>query len=178
MTRPISRRHLIAGGAGAAGAAALTVGPVAATGHETTPTSGPLIPLGQPVRLFDSRIAESFWDGRKLTDGDVVAVTAGPQPGAGMLLAVFVNITITQTEGAGFLSVRGFETRDDPPPITTSNINWTADDVTLANMTLSQIGAENSIEVHCIGAGASTHVIVDLQGYVPFQFEDEHSTHG
>lgn len=32
---------------------------------------------------------------------------------------------------------------------------------------------EQSIEVHCIGEGASTRLLVDLQGYVEFIFDDE-----
>jgi len=49
----------------------------------------------------------------------------------------------------------------------TSNINWWTSGLTLANLTLSTVGGENALEVHCEGNGR-THVIVDVQGYVPF----------
>ncbi len=166
MIQHISRRRLIAGTAGVAGAAALATSsrPVAASGHTM---GGPLVTLFDPIRLFDSRDPGNFLGGAKLADGDVVAIIANA-PGVDQLRSVFVNITVTQTEGAGFLAVRAHDTRDDVPPPTTSNINWLSSGLTLANLALSQIGSENSIEIHCTGAGASTHVIVDLQGYVPF----------
>lgn len=177
MTRPISRRHLIAGGAGAAGAAMVPVGGRLAASSHLPPLKGELVILRQPLRVFDTRDPDNFF-GRKLADGDTVAVSVGAASGGEFMTGVFVNVTITQTEGAGFITVRDFFTGDDfsdddsPPPITTSNLNWTSNDVTLANMTLSPVGAENSIEVICSGVGAATHVLVDVQGYVPFEFED------
>ena len=39
--------------------------------------------------------------------------------------------------------------------------------MTLANLALSTVGGENSIAVYCLGLGRS-HVIVDIEGYVPF----------
>jgi hypothetical protein len=173
MNRPISRRHLIAGGAGAAGAAAMLPagGRLAASSH-LPPLTGELVILRQPIRIFDSRDPASFF-ARKFVDGDEVAINVGAAAGGEFVTAVFANVTVTQTEGAGFLTVRpeflGDDSEDDsPPPVTTSNINWTSDDISLANMTLSPTGGENSIEVICTGVGAATHVIVDVQGYVPF----------
>jgi hypothetical protein len=171
MTRQrISRRRLIAGGAGAGvlGAGALTTsGRASASSHH----NGGLRALFDPVRLFDSRQPDSLLGGDKLSDGDIVAIIAAA-PGVDMVETVFLNLTITETEGAGYLSVRAFDTRDDVPPPTTSNINWTSPGVTLANAALSGVGSEQSIEVHCTGVGAATHLIVDLQGYVPFIFEE------
>lgn len=169
MIRHISRRRLIAGTAGVAGAAAISgsTGSAVAGGHTV---GGPLVTLYDPIRLFDSRDPGGFLGGAKFVDGDVVAIIAAA-PDVEQLRSVFVNITVTQTEGAGFLSVRAHDTRSDVPPPTTSNVNWTSPGVTLANLALSQIGSENSIEIHCTGAGAATHVIVDLQGYVPVTIE-------
>jgi hypothetical protein len=82
-------------------------------------------------------------------------------------LAVFANITITQTEGGGFLTVWGGDASDTLDVPATSNVNWTTGGQTVANLALTTVGQENSIEVVCGGAGR-THVIVDVQGYVPF----------
>lgn len=176
--RPMSRRRLITGGVGAAGAAGaaaiLPAGRLVATSH--LPPAGQLVTLREPVRVFDSRQPDSLLGGAKLTTPQIVAVTIGVDADD-LLMAVFVNLTITETEGAGFLTARAFYTGDDesdggPPPVTTSNANWTVDGVTLANMALVPIGAENSIELICSGVGAATHVIVDVQGFVPFVFDD------
>lgn len=95
-----------------------------------------------------------------------VAVSSAYQ-GNDIAEAVFVNITITQTEGARFLSIRGEDLSDELPVPTASNINGATGGLTLANLALSSVGGENSIAIHCLGLGRS-HVIVDVQGYVPF----------
>ncbi len=165
MTRSLSRRHLIAGGAGAVGAVALAPTVASAEGGGHSGSGMPLTTLFEPMRLFDSRDPSNFFGGNKLTDGDIVAVIASV-PGVDFLEAVFVNITITQTEGAGYLAVRANDESDGVATPETSNINWTGPDVTLANLALTRVGAESSIALFCVGGGASTHVIVDLQGYV------------
>jgi hypothetical protein len=163
MSRLLSRRRLIAAGGVAAVAAPLaTVTPAAAA-----TTAGTLKTLMQPMRVFDSRRPDNFF-GRKLTSGDVVAVTVSPAyEGDDLATAVFVNITITQTEGAGHLAIVGDDLSGDAPPPTTSNINWSTSGVTLANLALSTVGGEHAIAVWCGGFGR-THVIVDVFGYVPF----------
>ena len=50
------------------------------------------------------------------------------------------------------------------PP--TSNINWSTNGQTLANLVITPVGGENTLEVHAGGSGR-THFIVDVQGYVP-----------
>ncbi len=82
-------------------------------------------------------------------------------------MAAYLNITITQTEGAGYLVVRGSDLSGERPLPPTSNINWSATGQTLANLVLTVVGGENGVEVHAEGSGP-THVVVDLQGYVPF----------
>jgi hypothetical protein len=83
------------------------------------------------------------------------------------LLAAFVNVTITQTEGSGFLVVTGADSSGERPFPEASNINWAQSDQTIANVALTSVGSEFGIEVFCQGNGR-THVIVDVQGYVPF----------
>jgi hypothetical protein len=164
MSRPFSRRRMLAAG----GTAAVTV-PLALPGRASAAApGGQLKTLISPVRVFDSREPTSVLGGAKFDVGDVVSVTvSGAYQGDDFATAVFANITITQTEGAGYLAVRGEDLSGTLPPPTTSNINWSTSGQTLANLALSTVGGENAIEVHCRGLGR-THVIVDIQGYVPF----------
>jgi hypothetical protein len=76
-------------------------------------------------------------------------------------------VTVTETEGAGFLRVFASDLSGEQPVPETSNVNWSANGLTLANLALTGVGGESGVEIFCGGAGR-THVIVDLQGYVPF----------
>jgi hypothetical protein len=165
MSRLFSRRRMITAGGTAAVALPLTV----PTRAMAASSSGQLKTLLSPVRVFDSRQPGSVLGGAKFQPGDVVAVTvsAAYQDGDTFASAVFANVTITQTEGAGFLAIRGDDLSGTLPPPSTSNINWDSSGVTLANLALSTVGGEHAIAVHCGGSGR-THVIVDVQGYVPF----------
>jgi hypothetical protein len=164
MSRPFSRRRIIAAG-GTAAVAMPLVGPSRVS---AAANGGQLKTLISPVRVFDSRDPGSVLGGAKFDVGDIVAVTvSAAYEGDDFATAVFANITITQTEGAGYLAVRGEDLSGTLPPPTTSNINWSTGGQTLANLALSSVGGEHAIEVHCSGAGR-THVIVDVQGYFPF----------
>jgi hypothetical protein len=161
MSRLFSRRKMIVAGGAAAVAVPLAARPAAAA------TSGSLVTLITPIRVFDSRLPTSVLGGAKFQAGDDVAVAVSSAFEGGMALAVFANVTITQTEGSGFLTVWGEDLSGTLTPPTTSNINWATSGLTLANLALSSVGGENSIAIRCGGAGR-THVIVDIQGYVPF----------
>jgi hypothetical protein len=168
MPSLFSRRRLIAAG----GAAALATPLVSSTRAAAAAPGGVLKTLISPVRVFDSRQASSVLGGAKFRPGNIVAVAvSAAYEGDDIAEAVFVNITITQTEGAGFLSVQGEDLSGEAPDPTTSNINWATGGLTLANLALSTVGGENSIAIYCFGTSlARTHVIVDVQGYVPFVF--------
>ena len=162
MSRLFTRRGLLVAGGAAAAAPLAAAAPAAAAASGAT-----LKTLIEPVRVFDSRAPGNFF-GRKLAAGDAVAVAvSGAYEGDDIASAVFVNITITGTEGAGYLAVVGEDLSGERPPPTTSNINWSTSGLTLANLALSSVGGEHSIAIWCRGAGR-THVIVDVQGYVPF----------
>ena len=85
-----------------------------------------------------------------------------------LLLSVFLNLTITETEGAGFLTAFPANQSDEQTMPQTSNVNWSQDGQTLANLALSGVGDESGVQVFCGGLGR-THFIVDIQGYVPFE---------
>jgi hypothetical protein len=173
MSRPISRRRLIvAGGAASLGAMATgrprVVHARRAAALPTATPPGPLVTLFEPVRAYDSRDSGGPLAGAKLRSGESVLVTipVGQEDG-GFVVAVFVNCTITDTEGFGYLVVRGSDLSGERPLPPTSNVNWSTNGQTLANLALCTLGGENAIEVHAGGNGRA-HVIVDVQGYVPF----------
>lgn len=161
MSKLFSRRRVI----GAGGAVALS--PLALARTASADVSGPLVVLTTPVRLFDSRVVAAPLNGAKLASGGAVVVTAGGFGESGIVTAVFINLTITATEGSGFLRVEGDDLSGERPPAATSNINWSGANQTLANMVLTTVGGENGIAVTA-GGGGRTHVIVDVMGYIPF----------
>jgi hypothetical protein len=126
-----------------------------------------LIVLSQPVRVFDSRSRPVSLGGGKLVAGNSIAVSVGTVPDPGIIAtAVFANVTVTDTEGRGFLVVRGSDLSGQAPPPSTSNVNWTADGQTIANLVITPVGGENSLQVQAGGSGR-THFIIDVQAYVP-----------
>jgi hypothetical protein len=150
----------------AGGVAALA--PVSFAGvTAAAPPSGPLITLLTPRRIFDSRVDDVPLGRAKLASGGSVIVTVSVPDEPRFLLAAFLNVTITATEGVGFLRVRGSDSSGGQPVPATSNVNWSQNGQTLANLALTTVGSEFGVEIFAGGAGR-THVIVDVQGYVPF----------
>lgn len=78
--------------------------------------------------------------------------------------AVTFNVTVTDTQGWGFVQVV-------PPETTlgeTSTVNWTEDGQTIANSGSTTLYAgplENNLLFHVDGAGGGAHVIIDITGY-------------
>lgn len=102
---------------------------------------------------------------------DVAVDLAGEEQIPDDATAVTFNITVTETESAGFVQI-------SPPGNTlgeTSTVNWTTDGQTVANggHALMYEGPtfENNIVFHVDGAGgAGAHVIIDITGYhVPIE---------
>ena len=166
-TNPITRRRLIAAGAGAAAIApALAIDQAGGTpARAASPMGGPLVTLALPTRIYDSRSPNTILGGNRLKSGQglLVAVTTGlPEPAASVLM----NCTVTQTIGSGWLTIIAFKLPHGSPAPETSNVNWTADDQTVANLVLAPVGDLNGVETICGGSG-ETHFIFDLLGYVP-----------
>ena len=162
MARRFSRRKLVSAG----GVVALA--PMVSFGDQAQAAPLPaIIVLPQPVRVFDSRTTPASLGGGKLVAGNSIAVSVGAVPDPDLIAsAVFINVTITDTEGRGFLVVRGSDLTGEVPLPSTSNVNWTADGQTIANLVITRVGGENSLEVHASGTGR-THFIVDVQAYIP-----------
>jgi hypothetical protein len=104
-----------------------------------------------------------------LAAGQTVIVTVTVPDETRFLTAAFLNVTITETEGTGFLRVNGSDSSGMRPVPATSNINWSQSGQTLANLTLTTVGSEFGVDIFAGGIGGRTHVIVDVQGYVPFE---------
>ena len=164
MSRLLTRRKMMLGVGGA-----VAVSPVLlAGGSAAADSSGPLVVLTTPVRLYDSRTDAVPLGGAKLSSGNSVIVTAAGFGPTSFLNAAFLNVTVTQTENSGFLRVNASDLSGERPIPKTSNVNWFAPNQTLANFVLTEVGGENGIQVFCGGAGGRTHVVVDIMGYIPF----------
>jgi hypothetical protein len=159
-----------AGPVGAAGlVAGATLVTATAAGAQTPPGSvpgQPLVVLRTAMRLLDSRVSTPGGPAGKLQPGHSFGVTV-PSLDGNPVVAAYLNVTITQTVGAGYLVVAPSDLSGERPLPPTSNINWSTSGLTLANLVLTAVGGENGVEVHAEGSGP-TDVIVDLQGYVPF----------
>jgi hypothetical protein len=172
MGRAWSRRQVMTaaapvGAMGLVGAATLAGAPAAGAQAPPGGVSGePLIILRDPMRLADTRTNFLGRPPGKLQAGQSLGVTVTSLDGS-LVVAAYLNLTITQTVGAGYLVVRGSDLSGERPLPLTSNINWSADGLTLANLVLTTVGGENGVEVHAEGSGP-TDVVVDLQAYVPF----------
>jgi hypothetical protein len=162
MSRLLSRRKMMIGVGGA-----VAVAPLAMVSSAAAESTGPLVVLTTPVRLYDSRTDAVPLGGAKLSSGNSVNVTAAGFGASGFLVAAYINVTVTQTEASGFLRVNGSDLSGERPVPNTSNVNWFANNQTLANLALTTVGGENGIEVFC-GGGGRTHVVVDIMGYIPF----------
>ena len=150
----------------------IVAGPAApaAPDPETPSVTGTFVPI-DPVRVFDSRqdaypgsglLAPneertlSVADGRDLT-GVVTAPDAVPDGAA----AIAFNVTVTGTTGPNFVSV----VPGDAPGYTTSSINWSGPDQSVANGSIVRIDNGRQVKVFGGDQTGSTHVILDVTGY-------------
>jgi hypothetical protein len=120
------------------------------------------LPL-DPARLLDTRPSGT-------SDLDGTADTSSPAAGAITRLvvagrggvpasatAVVLNVTVTGTQGAGYLTV--FPCGTTPP--NASNVNFVAGD-TRANAVVAKVGEGGAV---CFVSNVGTHLVVDVNGY-------------
>ena len=125
-----------------------------------------------PTRAYDSRLEVAgvpsgpiasgthrrvvVAHGRNLTTGAVTAPDAVPIGAT----EVAMNLTITDTAGAGFLTaIAGGTTQP-----ATSLINWSGPGVTIANGAPIPLAADRSIEIFA-GGGGQAAVVIDIVGF-------------
>jgi photosystem II stability/assembly factor-like uncharacterized protein len=119
-----------------------------------------------PARLLETRSGPglSTIDGRDQGGGPITAGTVYPLlvRGRGGVAAdaasAVVTVTATQPVGSGFVTVFPC---DQPMPLA-SNLNFTPDQ-TVADTAIAPIASDGTI---CLFASATTHLIVDVNGYV------------
>lgn len=117
-----------------------------------------LTPVRPQVRKLDTRLPGPLTG--KVVDGQTITVPLTPELPAGAKLAL-ANVTITETEGAGYLSLFPAGT----PFPGTSTINWSGPGAIVANDTTVAVSTSGALSVYCGGTSARTHVIIDLLGY-------------
>lgn len=166
------RAGLLAGGASAA---AVTLGMGNAVAENAPTKSAIDLPAkasaaGVPYVIADATPTWRLWDTRdpyfddygKLGPGGIrnVITPYTDQLGIG---GVVINVTITDTEGAGFLAVY-----PKGPVPQTSTINWSSSGQIAANSTqlfLAGGASDWNIDVYC-GGGGRTHFIIDEIAYL------------
>jgi hypothetical protein len=116
---------------------------------------GELRTLAEPTRAYDSRTAGV--SGR-LVIGTPRAVDLSASVPAGARAAL-VTVTVTQTEGGGFVTAYSNALTTTPA---TSTVNWTAPNSDVATTTTVAV---SDSKIKLLAGQNSTHVIVDVIGY-------------
>ncbi len=123
----------------------------------TTATAGRFVPM-TPTRILDTRNATGA--ASKIARGGIIDVTMLGRafvPAAGVS-AVALNVTATQTTGAGFVTAWPSGTLR---PIV-SNLNAVAANQTIANQVIVPVGVGGKVSFF---SDAGTHLIADVAGY-------------
>ncbi|MFO1536443.1 MAG: hypothetical protein ACKOVH_01235, partial [Actinomycetota bacterium] len=114
-------------------------------------------PVNPQVRKLDTRTPGPL--SGAIVGGQTKTLALTPQPPANAASAL-VNLTITDTTGAGFLSL--FPAGTAWP--STASINWSASGQTLATSVTVAVSSAGAINIYA-GGGGSAQVVVDLLGY-------------
>ena len=116
------------------------------------PPASAFTPLAAITRVLDTRTT-----GGKLTPGEERTVALGLPAGA---RAGVINLTVTETEAAGFVAV--FPAGTTYPG--NSSINWFGPNQNLANGIIASVDAAGRVTIR--GGVNKTHVVIDVQGYL------------
>ena len=140
------------------------VGPASNQSAAVTPVA-PLVAL-VAGRLLETRVGEAstvdglFWKMGQRSAGSVTQLVVNGRGGvASDATAVVLNVTVTGTERAGYLTVYPCGA---PRPLA-SNLNYSAGQ-TIANTLTSKVSAAGKV---CIYTSGPTHLIADINGYFP-----------
>jgi hypothetical protein len=155
MHTPISRRRLFTALGLTVGSAvvaeSLRGGPAAAVAGNAASVQL----TNPPFRIIDTRDPSST----KLVTGNTLDVFVPGLLGAGVVGAL-LNVTITNTEGAGWLRL---DASNSTAANNTSNINWWTSGLTLANLAAVPAEGTRGVTVTAGGSGR-VDVIIDLVG--------------
>ena len=156
MPTALSRRSLFTAFTGAVAAAVVGESAHARSAAATPGSAGSVQVTNPPLRIEDTRDA-----GTKLAGGHTLEVFVPGLIGTGVV-GVLLNVTVTNTEGAGFLRVDAGNTT---VANTTSNINWWAAGLTLANLVAVPAEGTRGVTITA-GGGGKADVVVDLVGFL------------
>ena len=125
-----------------------------------------LVPL-VPARVLETRsgpdertVDRQFEGIGQRVAGTVLELPVTNRAGVpGTTAAVFLNVTAVGPTSAGYLTVWPC---GEPQPLA-SNVNYAAGDV-VPNAVLAKLGTGGTV---CIYTSATTHIVVDVNGYVP-----------
>lgn len=107
-----------------------------------------------PVRVYDSRKLQI-----RPAGSETKVTVAGVHGVPGSASAVVINLTSVSSHGDGHMTV--YPCGSKRP--STSNLNYSAGQ-TRANAVLAKVGAKRQV---CIYTEATSHILVDVSGYVP-----------
>lgn len=130
------------------------------TGDVATSDAGRIV-TQSPRRLFDTRPSDDPGPKGKLPAGGSITVPVlgrSGVPSAGVA-AVVLNVTTTETEGPGFVTV--WPSGTERPLASTLNVNRSGD--TVANQIIVPVGADGAIRLFAL---SSSHLLADVTGYV------------
>jgi hypothetical protein len=122
-----------------------------------------------PSRLLDTRVGGRTVDGQfagsgARTSGQVLELQVGGRASVpANAKAVVLNVTVTGPSTSGFITVWPCTTPSSPPP-NASNLNFTAGQ-TIPNLVTVPLGSQGRVCLQV--ADASSHLLVDLNGYFP-----------
>jgi hypothetical protein len=160
---PAARRRLSAVAAGLllSASAALGLAPMAqaavtvtaASERAAASTAGAAYSALAPTRLLDTRVTGSSLGPQGTT---ALTVVGGSVPATAT--AVALNVTVTDTTAAGYLSV--YPAGLSQPVI--SNLNWIRGE-TVANLVIVPVGGGGRVDFY--NSAGSTDLVVDLEGY-------------
>jgi hypothetical protein len=113
------------------------------------------VPISPIPRVYNTR------DGGlpKLANAEERIVSLAPHVPATAQAAV-VNLTVTATQAGGYVAMFAA----DVPWPGNSSVNWTFTNENVANVVLTGIDAASRVRIR--GGGGSTHVIIDVLGYL------------
>jgi trimeric autotransporter adhesin len=118
-----------------------------------------------PARVLDTRAGAATIDGVQQgggapTPGSITTVLIAGRAGVPKdAAAAVLNVTVTEPASSGYATV--YPCGTTPP--TASNLNYTPG-LTIPNLVVTKLGPGGTI---CIYSQASTHLIVDVGGYLP-----------
>ena len=147
LTRRTVLRRIVPGAAIGGVLASMPVGSASAQ----VPVQGTLA-LIEPYRLYDSRAVQPA----KHASGTAFSLII---PASDENEGTLINLTVTETEGAGFVRLG----REEVVPPPTSNINWFATGQTLANLAFLNVAGGVTVQV---GGNGRTHILLDILGFV------------